>query len=1216
MKIRELFTFDPIQPVIKINDIKDEKEMIKNFVISKNLEEHFLYFLKYLNGEQIDENISVNIIGNYGTGKSHFLAFLSLILSKPELREYIQNERIKEEFSKIQKEFLVVKYELGQNLPLAEIFYYRVKKQLKENYGIDIREIDYKTEKKDPKELIEEIMFEIKNEYPTKGLIVIFDEYSDFIKQKESNDQQFDLNFTRQLAESSSNHDFILMLSMQEAIFKNPEYQANANLINKIKQRFLEIYITSENIEDILAKRMLKKDGKQVQKIKKLFETLKPKFQNISAEEDRYVDLFPVHPYVIEVFSKITFFENRSILQFISNEVGKILDNDFPEFITYDLIYDSMIESEHTVKNKEEVKPVVDVVKSLKDIVNRLDSKYKNNAIRLIESLAIKNLITPPDKKGEKIGGDTPEKFAENLFIIPKSQLISPVDDVGMILNMLIKESVGQFINKDKESNVYYINLNATTDYEQIINNKASNIGDLTYINEKFVEEFLLDELGIEYEKDISFWDSSKKYVLNDSVKWRERNSFRNGLFIIDIGNKLKLDNNNDFIIALRGYGKYNGLDSDILIRPKYSDEFSESLKRLVAVSELIKEHTYAEIMNNKKRIIIDEELKVAFKKTFLKSTINFAGKDYALDDIGISSEINSEIFSQIKEKLLGEKLTEKYPKYPRFKSKLSDKNILGTLDSVIKDIPDSGAVKNLLNQSTNILIPLGMYKENMLDINGSEYAQTILEKIDDNSKNLDIEEIIKEFSLKPYGIQKEIVWFILAILLRNGNIMISSSHGENFSSADFGNLFKKGLKRFEEIKYIKKEEGIPPQTEILFNVLDLDKSLLQLKKNHNKAFQEYISKIEYILEDINYINDKFNEITNYNYLPLDEIDEKLSFINGMNFSKLKINSLPSFKLLDYSSENIDKIKEAYHLIHKLKSLFKDLQDYIIPGINYMENVKEWTSNDFFRDSDKKELENIHNDSLEIIKDVRKLLKEDERNPLKGKIEQFKEKYKTIYYNTHEDYVGENVDWKLLSDLKESHYFYLLNILKDTDALNSSQFRSIQLKIMNLEKLKCNNFRVEELNNSYHCVCMFPKNLENSENKQTYNINKQIENFQEEIENLYKSWTKQILDDIQDKKENINLLDPEDLKIIENILDNGELPDTINENTVNAINNLLKDIQIEDINIQNLFDTITQDKDTLKVDELKNKLNDYIEEKTRDFDKNQLRIRITRDNGD
>ena len=1093
MKIENLFTFDPIQPVIKISDIKDEVEMIKNFVISKNLEDHLIYFLKYLNGEEIDNNISVNIIGNYGTGKSHFLAFLSLILSKPELREYIQNEKIREAFSNLEREFLVVKYELGQNIPLAEIFYYRVRKQLKENYDIDIREIDLKTEKKDNKELLEEIMINVKEKYPSKGLIVLFDEYSDFIKGKDNNNQIADLNFTRQLAESSSNQDFILMLSMQEHIFSNPEYKANAEVINKIEQRFLKINITSENIEDIISKRMVKKDGNQIQKIKKLFGDYQGKFQNLSIEEDRYAQLFPVHPYLIEVFSKITFFENRSILQFVSDEISKILDKDFPQFITYDLIYESMIESEHTVKNKEEVKPVVNIVKSLKDIINRLDDRYKKNAIRLVESLAIKNLITPPDEKGDKKGGDTAEKFVENLFIIPKSQLIDPVDDVEMILNMLIKESIGQFINKDNESDVYFITLKDIVDYEQIINNKASTIRlDSSY--EIFVEEFLLEELGFEYDKNISYFEASKKYVLEDSVKWKERNSFRDGIFIINIGNKLKFDKNQDFIVVLNIKAINGDCNGDIVIKPKYGDDFSAAVKRLVAVEYLIKSHTYLDIMKGKRRTIIDQEIKPSFKKSFLKSKIVFEDKDYNLEELGISSDIISDIFSQIKEKLLGEKLTEKYHEYPRFKSKLSNKNIVGTFETILKDIPNEGAVKDLINQDSNILLPLGLYKNNMLDVNESKYAQIILEKVEDTGKNLDINEILEEFSVKPYGFQKEIVYLIIAILLRNGDVMLSSSRGKTFSSTDFGTLFKSGLKAFDDIKYIKKEEGPGFQTQLLFDTLDLDKSLLQLKKNHQKAFSEYSAKIEHVINDIKDINSNFKDISYYKIaLPFDEIDDKITFINNVDFSKLKISSLAGFKNLDYSSQNLENIKKSYILVYKLKSLFNDIKNYINPGISYMENVLNWIDNDFFKSTDKQSLRNIYNDSIDIVHDFRKLLKEDERNPLKGKIEQFKEKYKTIYYNAHNECVGEGVDWNQLLDIESSNKYYKLNKLKDINSVNTSLFRNIQLMIKNIKDLHCNNFRIEDLDNNYHCVCMFP------ESGKFQNINKQIEELDEKI---------------------------------------------------------------------------------------------------------------------
>ena len=300
MKIKELFNFEDIQQVIAIGNIENEQEMVEKFVISENLKEDLLEFLEYLKGNKPERNTSVNVIGNYGTGKSHLLSFLSIILSNPEMVQYIQDEEIKDAFSSLNKEFLVVKYELpGLDKSLSEIFFYRVRKQLKENYGIEIRNIDLETEEKDPKELVEEILIEIKEVEPNKGLIVIFDEYSDFLKSKESYKQNLDLQFTRQIAECSKDEDFILMLSMQEYIFSNPAYKDKADLINKIEKRFLKFNITSENIEDIIAKRMVTKTPNQMQEIRNQFEDIKEKFPNIALEEDRYVNLFPVHPYLI-----------------------------------------------------------------------------------------------------------------------------------------------------------------------------------------------------------------------------------------------------------------------------------------------------------------------------------------------------------------------------------------------------------------------------------------------------------------------------------------------------------------------------------------------------------------------------------------------------------------------------------------------------------------------------------------------------------------------------------------------------------------------------------------------------------------------------------------------------------------------------------------------------------------------------------------------------
>ena len=98
MQIKELFNFEDIQKVIEITKIGDEQEMVEKFVISPNLKEDLLEFLEYLKGQKPERNTSVDIIGNYGTGKSHLLSFLSIILSNPEMIQYIQDEELKNEF--------------------------------------------------------------------------------------------------------------------------------------------------------------------------------------------------------------------------------------------------------------------------------------------------------------------------------------------------------------------------------------------------------------------------------------------------------------------------------------------------------------------------------------------------------------------------------------------------------------------------------------------------------------------------------------------------------------------------------------------------------------------------------------------------------------------------------------------------------------------------------------------------------------------------------------------------------------------------------------------------------------------------------------------------------------------------------------------------------------------------------------------------------------
>lgn len=1214
MLIKNLFTFEDIQKVIKINADFDEREIVEKFVISPNLKEDLLEFLEYLKDNKPERNTSVDIIGNYGTGKSHLLSFLSIILSNPKMAQYINDDELKKEFSDVNKEFLVVKYDLvGSNLPLEEIFYYRVREQLKENYDIEIREIDLETEKKDPREILDEILFKIKEKFPNKGLIVIFDEYSDSLKSKESYKQYRDLQFTRTIAEYSIDHDFILMISMQEYIFQNPAYKDKAGLINKIEERFLKFNITSENIEDIIAKRMVAKSPNQIEDLKNQFETIKDKFPNIAIEEDRYIKLFPVHPYLIEMISRLTLFENRSILSFISDQTKKIQNKEFPDFITYDLIFDELIESEHTIKNNEMVKPVVDIVKSLRDIVPRLPSQYQDRAKILIDALAIKNLVSTPDSKGEKKGGDTPEKFAENLCMLPNSKFMDPAEDISTILKMLISKSEGQFISRDEKSNTFYINLNKTTDYEQIINNKAENMTDIGHNNEVFVEDFLLNELGFELTNEIAYAENNKKYVIKDTVNWAERNSFREGILAINIGNKLSIDNSGDYLISIKGFGPYSIDEHDlnhIKIIPEYGDKFNKSIKRLAAVNEFLKTKTHVNVMKSKKNTIIDNEVKKYFKEAISKVSVQYKTNNYSLEELGISSDITMEVFSQIKEKLLGEDLVSIYPEYPKFKSdaKLSIKNIEGTLNSVLKEISLKTILSNFDLKSKRILTPLELYKDDSIDVTNSKYASIILNKVENTYKNIAISDIVEIFEEKPYGMQKELTYLLIAILLRNGNIMISNKNGKSYSSSDFSQLFKNGLKIFDELKYIRQEEGPNADAQKLFDILDLDKNDLTDKKRYPQALKSYIEKIDAIELKISHINNQFNNIAQNNSinLPMDEIKQKVEFINNTSFADMEISSINDFNNLNYSKENLDNIKESYELISVLDSFLVDYDSFIYTGITYMGNAIKWIDNEFFKETDKLELDNIYQESLEIINNSRKLLKSDERRPIEGKIQLFKSKYKNIYYTAHEYFVGKNVNWELLDEIRNSLTYKKLDMLSKILFINSSKFNEIKKDVLNITSLRCFSLSADELDTNYHCSCMFPQGLGDYSD-----IGQKINEINEDFSKLFVSWEKEIVTTVNDNKSKLDQLESSEQDIIDKILISQKLPDAVDFSLVSAVNNLLEDIEIKELNLNELYNVLTSERDTLKANEILDKVEDYIKNIVSDSD--NARIKLIKD---
>ena len=360
--IRDLIQFEEVEEVIKLRREEKAQEYVEKYVISESLRSNLLHMFEVLTDPT---HKSFNVVGNYGTGKSHFLAFVAALLEHPELRSLVNDEAVREAAKSLDRRYLVVKFELGaaQEVTLRYIFFDQIRQHLLERYDIEVREIDL-TKDYDNKQNVLNILNDIKAADPEAGLVVIVDEISDFLKQKNKEGMAYDIALLRELGEVSQESDFLYIGAMQEHVFTNPKYVEQAESIARVNQRFVTVTITKDDVAQVLTNRVVYKDEDQRLLLRSLLEDHRKYFPNLANQTDRYIDLFPIHPYVIDVFERLPYFENRGIIGFTVQNVKLVLDRPAPFFVTYDRVYD-LINTTHEIRNQPAVAQVIKVVDTL-----------------------------------------------------------------------------------------------------------------------------------------------------------------------------------------------------------------------------------------------------------------------------------------------------------------------------------------------------------------------------------------------------------------------------------------------------------------------------------------------------------------------------------------------------------------------------------------------------------------------------------------------------------------------------------------------------------------------------------------------------------------------------------------------------------------------------------------------------------------------------------
>ena len=171
MKYRELIQFEPITSVIKLveTDKKSVQEgIVSSFVFSKNMVELLpTIFTQNLVFERNDsqEQKGIQVVGSYGTGKSHLMALVAAIAEDDTLLPLIHDESIKSSFSSFAGRYKILRFEVGTDKPFKDILFAQIERFLTQ-INVDF---SFNTESNFSwKEQLEDMMAAFESVYPDK----------------------------------------------------------------------------------------------------------------------------------------------------------------------------------------------------------------------------------------------------------------------------------------------------------------------------------------------------------------------------------------------------------------------------------------------------------------------------------------------------------------------------------------------------------------------------------------------------------------------------------------------------------------------------------------------------------------------------------------------------------------------------------------------------------------------------------------------------------------------------------------------------------------------------------------------------------------------------------------------------------------------------------------------------------------------------------------
>lgn len=1239
MKYGELINFEPIETVLQLraaNDHQVAETMVKNYVISDEMAERIINIIfKQLQFSNPHDNKALLIVGNYGTGKSHLMSVVSSVAEHAELADYISNSNVAEAATGIAGKFKVIRAEVSaaSEMSLRDIVTRLLTEEL-EKLGVKyiFPSADMVS---NHKPCFEDMMTAFHHVYPNHGLLFVVDELLDYLDSRKDQQVVQDLGFMREMAESCAELNFRYIAGIQEAIFDSHRFQFISDRLRRVKDRFEQVFIARNDIKYVVAERLLKKTATQQAIIREYLKPFAKFYNKMNEQMDEFVRLFPVHPDYIDTFERVSAVEKRQILKSLSISMSKLLSEEIPTNYPGVIAYDSYwkeLSSDAGYRTLPDIREVINVSSVLQDRVTHSFTRpvYKDMALRIVNALSLHRLTvgdiyTPM--------GATAQELRDNLCLYqtgiedlggePADDLLSQVETV---LREIHKTVSGQFISHNPDNHQFYIDLKKTEDFDSIIEQRAETLS-----SEALNRAYHQSLYNILECSDLP--STTYRNLWGNEIEWRERMSGRLGwLFFGTPRERSTAYPPRDFYLYF-----IQPFDTPKVKDDKLADEvqfylagydhvFKSAIEKYAAAIDLAGTSSgHAKAVYEQKLQAYQREINKWLQENRTAFEIVYQGKRKPImdwvkgqslrDRAGVSGNerINfRDLVNTVAGICLAHHFESLAPEYPKFSVLVTSRN----REQYAKDVIRFIAGGNPTKQATAVLDALELLDGNRIVPAQSKYASNLLSKLKQkpHGQVLNRAEIMETvhgvdyFEPGAYRLESEWVAVILAALVYSGDIVLAIP-GNKFDASKLSDLVATSVNDIAAFKHIE-----PPKDwniaglQALFELLELPPGLaIEISQNKDGSIsllQDQISKKVYrLVSALQSLRDRLPFWGSYVLSESEAEHYKEQLLSSKNFfeSLQAYSTVGKLKNFKYSAEEvIDQQKNLIELVNieKLKKLVADitpLATYLSKAESVLPRDHEWND----------QVTVARLDILKQLGDIHERSKVNFINVISQRLNEVKTNYIQIYASLYAKYRLTMAEDKRKASLMNDERLTQLQAISTIDILPTNQLLEYRNKLAGLRTqgvLLEKDLQVDPV----------PSNLDFRPVNEdlTISAREKLQLLEDQLNVLVKSWTDTLLENLEDPitRESLGLLSEVDRAPIDEFIKSRSLPKSIDQDFIKALRVVLQGLVPVEISSDQIRDALFANGTAATVDQIKQRLDQFITEKCRGQDLSKVRI--------